>query len=121
MKADVQTVTLPGSAPPAQHHNESYIALVWRRLRRSWTGMMGLILVCLLMVMAIFADFFAPVDPKPTGVAFAPPQTISFTDQDGNFVWPRIYQVGEGPSSTRSPSSRSSGRTMTIRTTSASS
>ena len=36
--------------------------------------------------MAIFADFFAPIDPKLTGVAFAPPQTISFTDQDGNFV-----------------------------------
>ena len=57
--------------------------------------MIGLILVCLLMVMSIFADFFSPVDPKPTGVGFAPPQTISFTDQDGNFVWPRTYPVGE--------------------------
>ena len=96
MKADVQTVTLPGSAPPAQHHNETYLALVWRRLRRSWTGMTGLILVCLLMLMAIFAEFFSPVDPKLTGVAFAPPQTISITDQEGNLVWPRTYQVGEG-------------------------
>jgi peptide/nickel transport system permease protein len=96
MKADVQVMTLPGSAPPAQHHNETYLALVWRRLRRSWTGMTGLILVCLLLLMAVFAEFFSPVDPKLTGVAFAPPQTISITDQEGNLVWPRTYQVGEG-------------------------
>ncbi len=95
MKADVQTaIQVP--VPPAQHHNETYLALVWRRLRRSWTGMAGLILGCLLMLMTIFAEFFAPVDPKLTGVAFAPPQTISITDQEGNLVWPRTYQVGEG-------------------------
>ena len=29
--------------------NESYGALVWRRLRRSWSGMFGLILVGLLL------------------------------------------------------------------------
>jgi peptide/nickel transport system permease protein len=55
--------------PP--HGNESYIALVWRRLKRSWTGMMGLILVGLLIIMAVFADFFAPMDPKATDVGFA--------------------------------------------------
>jgi peptide/nickel transport system permease protein len=74
MKADVHTaIQVP--VPPAQHHNETYLALVWRRLRRSWTGMAGLILVCLLMLMAIFATVI---------------------DQEGNFVWPRTYQIGEG-------------------------
>ncbi|TCL72846.1 ABC transporter permease [Rhizobium sp. BK251] len=89
------------SAPPppheetvrhAPHGNESYMALVWRRLRRSWTGMMGLVLVGLLLLMAIFADFFAPMDPKATDVGFAPPQVMSFHDKDGNFVFqPRVY------------------------------
>ncbi|EPE94660.1 ABC transporter permease [Rhizobium grahamii] len=93
------------SAPPppheesvknAPHGNESYLSLVWRRLRRSWTGMMGLILVGLLLLMAVFADFFAPMDPKATDVGFAPPQMISFHDKDGNLTYPpRVYALGE--------------------------
>ena len=78
------------------HGNESYIALVWRRLRRSWTGMAGLILVVALLLMAIFADFFAPMDPKVTDVGFAPPQMMSFHDKDGNFVLrPRFYALAD--------------------------
>lgn len=76
--------------------NESYMALVWRRLRRSWTGLMGLVLVALLIVMAVFADFFAPMDPKATHVGFAPPQMISFHDKDGSLAFPpRVYALAE--------------------------
>lgn len=89
--------TLPLAVEPEEkHHHESYSALVWRRLKRSWTGLLGLILVCLLILMAVFADFLSPVDPKVTDVAFAQPQTISFRDKDGNFVFPpRSYPVRE--------------------------
>ncbi len=93
------------SAPPPPHEeavkavphaNESYMALVWRRLRRSWTGTIGLVLVALLLIMAIFAEFFAPMDPKATDVGFAPPQMMSFHDKDGNFVFqPRVYGLTE--------------------------
>lgn len=93
------------SAPPSSQeevvqntpeHNESYTALVWRRLKRSWTGVMGLILVALLITMAVFADFLAPMDPKATSVGFAPPQTISLRDKDGNFAFPpRVYALAE--------------------------
>ncbi|OED01502.1 MULTISPECIES: ABC transporter permease [unclassified Rhizobium] len=76
--------------------NESYLALVWRRLKRSWTGMGGLTLVVLLLLMAIFAEFIAPLDPKATDTGFAPPQVISFHDKDGNFVLrPRVYALAE--------------------------
>ncbi|HEX8044496.1 ABC transporter permease [Rhizobium sp.] len=76
--------------------NESYIALVWRRLKRSWTGMGGLILVILLLLMALFAEFISPDDPKATDTGFAPPQVISFHDKDGNFVFqPRVYALAE--------------------------
>lgn len=95
----MQTPPEPTSAAvaPAPHeHNESYTALVWRRLKRSWTGMLGLVLVIALLLMAVFADFLSPVDPKATDVGFAPPQTISFTDKDGNFTFrPRSYQIRE--------------------------
>jgi len=82
-------------ATNASHGHESYMALVWRRLRRSWTGMTGLVLVALLIVMAIFADFFAPMDPKATDVGFAPPQVMTFHDKDGNLVWPRVYALAD--------------------------
>ncbi|KSV91274.1 ABC transporter permease [Sinorhizobium sp. GL28] len=97
MTVEIET-TLPLVVEPKhEQHNESYQALVWRRLKRSWTGMLGLVLVGLLIFMAVFADFLSPVDPKATGVAFAPPQAISFADKDGNFVFPpRSYPLSEG-------------------------
>lgn len=58
--------------------SQSFAALVWRRLRRSVPGMVGLVLVCLLLFVSVFAYFFAPVDPKAQNVAFAPPDKVSF-------------------------------------------
>lgn len=58
--------------------SQTFAALVWRRLRRSVPGMVGLILVALLLFVSVFAYFFAPVDPKAQNVAFAPPDKISF-------------------------------------------
>lgn len=96
MTVEMQTAIPLAIEPKDERHNESYQALVWRRLKRSWTGMLGLILVGLLIFMAVFADFLSPVDPKATGVAFAPPQAISFSDRDGNFVFPpRSYPLRE--------------------------
>ena len=77
--------------------DESYRALVWRRLRRSFSGMLGLVLVCALLVMALFADFFAPLDPKASYVGFASPSEISFFDGEGNFsIIPKVYPIAEG-------------------------
>jgi peptide/nickel transport system permease protein len=81
---------------PRHGANETYVALVWRRFRRSLTGMIGLVLVVLLIVTAIFADFFAPMDPLETHASFTPPQAISFTDKDGSFSFrPRVYVLAE--------------------------
>ncbi|ANK89171.1 MULTISPECIES: ABC transporter permease [Rhizobium] len=93
--SDTPPTTEPAIKKPS-HGSESYLALVWRRLRRSWTGMIGLVLVGLLILMAVFADFFAPMDPKATDVGFAPPQVMSFHDKDGNFVFqPRVYALSD--------------------------
>ena len=93
--SDTPPTTEPAIKKPS-HGGESYLALVWRRLRRSWTGMAGLVLVGLLLLMAVFADFFAPMDPKATDVGFAPPQVMSFHDKDGNFVFqPRVYALSD--------------------------
>ena len=76
--------------------DQSYRVLVWRRLRRSVAGMTGLVLVALVLVMAVFADFVAPLDPHAVDASFTPPDTVTFFDGDGNFsIFPRIYPVVE--------------------------
>ncbi len=76
--------------------NETYAALVWRRFRRSTMGMIGLVLVVTLLVVSIFADFFAPMDPRATNLPFAPPDMIAFEDPDGNFsLLPYVYPIGD--------------------------
>jgi peptide/nickel transport system permease protein len=76
--------------------NENYFSLVWRKFRRSVTGMLGLILVGLLLFTAIFADFVAPVDPKQPNLSFASPDPISFyTKQNGYQLRPVTYAIKE--------------------------
>jgi peptide/nickel transport system permease protein len=76
--------------------DETYYALVWRRLKRSVVGMIGLVLVVMLLVMAVFADFFAPMDPKEQGTSFTPPDVIMFTAPDGSFTLiPKLYPIVE--------------------------
>lgn len=87
----------PGKINARFANGESYQALVWRRMRKSVMGMIGLTLVSLMIFVAIFADFFAPLDPKQPNIGFAPPDTISFTRPDGSFsLLPTVYPIAEG-------------------------
>ena len=96
--AELATPSPANAAATARfaHGNESYRALVWRRFRRSVMGMTGLILVTFLIVMAVFGDFFAPMDPKRQDIPFAPPDHISFEAPDGGFsLLPFVYPIIE--------------------------
>ena len=76
--------------------DEGYLALVWRRFRRSFVGMLGLVLVTGLILVSIFADFFAPMDPKLQTVSFQPPDTIAFQNSEGSFsLMPNIFPMVE--------------------------
>ncbi len=76
--------------------DEGYYALVWRRFRRSVVGMIGLVLVAGLLLMSVFADFFAPMDPKSQTLSFAPPDSIQFQSADGAFsLLPNVYPIVE--------------------------
>ena len=76
--------------------NQSYHVLVWRKFRRSFTGMLGLMLVASLLFISLFADFFAPVDPKHSDIGFAPPDKISFyTKANGYQLTPVAYPIVE--------------------------
>ncbi|HEY5364580.1 MAG TPA: hypothetical protein VIJ49_10300, partial [Aestuariivirga sp.] len=73
--------------------NEGYLLLAWRKFRRSITGMIGLTLVTLLLLMTIFADFVVPSDPKEPTLAFAPPDPISFFNKEGFTLRPQTFAV----------------------------
>ena len=75
--------------------SEGYLTLVWRKFRRSVMGMIGLTLVSLLFLTAVFADFVAPVDPKEPTLAFAPPDPIGFSNKDGFTFRPQTYAITE--------------------------
>ncbi len=86
-------------APPASSRfakNEGYATLVWRKLRRSITGMLGLALVALLLLSSIFADFMAPVEPKTPYIAYSPPDVVSFFTKDGFSLRPMTFPTTEG-------------------------
>ena len=87
---------IAASAKRFAQGNETYLALVWRRFRRSFMGMLGLVLVVMLLVMSVFADFFAPMDPKRAEIAFVPPDHIEFAGPDGSFsLIPYVYPIVE--------------------------
>lgn len=70
--------------------SQSYAALVWRRFRKSTSGMLGLTLVTLLLLTAFFADFVAPMDPNANTASFAPPDKLALTP------WPTAYAITQG-------------------------
>lgn len=74
--------------------NESYFQLVWRRFRRSTVSIIGGLMVVILAVLAIFADFFSPTSLYSIDLdkTFIPPQKIHFIDADGKFhPMPFVY------------------------------
>jgi peptide/nickel transport system permease protein len=85
------------SSPASSRYakNDSYTLLVWRKFRRSIMGMIGLVLVSLLILTALFADFVAPSDPKEPTLAFAPPDPVSFFTKDGFSLRPKTFAIIE--------------------------
>ena len=58
--------------------------------------MLGLVMVSLLLLTAVFAEFFAPMDPNQPTASFAPPDHLSFFTKDGFTLLPVAYSIVEG-------------------------
>jgi peptide/nickel transport system permease protein len=74
--------------------NEGYFQLVWRRFRRSTVSIVGGLMVLVLVILAVFADFFCPTSISGVNLpeAFTPPQKIHLIDHEGNFhLRPFVY------------------------------
>jgi peptide/nickel transport system permease protein len=89
-----QIDSIPQLSAEKEAHNESYFELVWRRFRRSRVSIVGGLMVLMLIVMAIFAEFFSPKSLYELDLhsSFIPPQKVHFIDAEGKFHWrPFVY------------------------------
>jgi peptide/nickel transport system permease protein len=74
--------------------NESYFDLIWRRFRRSPVSIIGALMVLMLVILAVFADFFSPTSISGIDLqaSFIPPQQVHFFDTEGKFhLRPFVY------------------------------
>jgi peptide/nickel transport system permease protein len=77
--------------------HEGYFELVWRRFRRSKASIFGAALVLILIMLALFAEFFSPNPIRGINLAasFIPPQRVHFFDEEGKFhLLPFAYNYG---------------------------
>ena len=80
----VQTAIIP---VPARARRESQFGLMWRRFKRHKLALVSLWVVALFYLVALIAEFLAPVDPSTYSAryTYAPPQGLHFfaTNEDG--------------------------------------
>ena len=65
---------------------------MWHRFKRHKVGMAGLIIFTVIMVLLVFAEFFAPYgESQTTRYASTPPQSIHIRGEDGKLHTPFVY------------------------------
>jgi peptide/nickel transport system permease protein len=71
---------------------ESYWSLVWRKYRRSGIAMLGSVIVTVLILLALFPEFFSTEDPVKLNMrhTYYPPQLIRLVDLDGKLRFPLV-------------------------------
>jgi peptide/nickel transport system permease protein len=94
------TLTAPTAKPidwtglESQVANESYFQLVTRRFTRSKISIIGILIVLMLALLSMFAEFFSPNELNRDNLkdAFIPPNQVHFFDDQGNFsMRPFVY------------------------------
>src|SRR5829696_5775865 len=74
---------------PKQVQIVSPSQLMWRRFRKHKLAVISVFIVALFYLIALFADFVAPMDPNKVNSkwTFMPPQSIHFV-HEGSWQWP---------------------------------
>ena len=70
--------------------------LIWRKFRRHRLATLSALVIIFLYSLAVFAEFYSVNDPHKRHVKYAkaPPQTVRFIDDEGNFhLNPFIYDM----------------------------
>lgn len=77
-------------------YSASQWRLVWRRFCKHRLALVSLGVLAVFYLLALFCEFLAPADPDKMSnlYKYAPPQPISFVDQNGHFTWrPGVYAL----------------------------
>jgi peptide/nickel transport system permease protein len=94
--AGAETLIADADAPASRTvKSQTYLRLVWRRFRRNTMGMTGAILVALLLLATIFADFLSPYSPvaRNPDAIYSPPQRLHFFAEDGFHFIPFTHPI----------------------------
>lgn len=75
----------------------SYWQLVRKRFQGNRTGMIGMIICCVIVCTAMFAPFLAPYTPatKDRTAIYTPPQLVRFISEDGGLTRPFVLGFAE--------------------------
>jgi peptide/nickel transport system permease protein len=87
---------MPDATTPTPVKGTTTLELTWRRFNRSPLAKLGGLVVLVLLVVTLFAPFFAPYDFNQTrlGMVYVPPQRVHFVDAEGNWhLRPFTYRL----------------------------
>jgi peptide/nickel transport system permease protein len=78
-----------------EYVSRSQWQMIWRAFRRHRLGNIGTVIVLILVVGAVFAEFIAPYDfaDQYNSYSFSPPTTLHFRSEDGFSLRPFVYKT----------------------------
>ena len=78
-----------------EHVSLSQGQMIWRAFRKHRLGNIGMVIVLILVVSAVFAEFVAPYDYKDqyNSYSFSPPSMLHFRGDDGFSLRPFVYKT----------------------------
>ncbi len=88
------TIAPTGAATADErYYSASQWRLMWWRFRKHRLAMASGVVIILLYLLALFAEFIAPYDPQAFSRlhAYVPPQTIRLIDHEGKLRLPFVY------------------------------
>jgi peptide/nickel transport system permease protein len=96
MAVDTMSTPTMVSTAQAKRSRESQFGLMWRRFKRHRLALVSLWIVGLFYLVALLAEFIAPVDPSDYSAryTYAPPQGLHFLAQGEDGSWqlgPFVY------------------------------
>jgi peptide/nickel transport system permease protein len=98
--AGAEALIADADAPASRAvRSQTYLRLVWRRFRRNTMGMAGAVLVALLLLATVFADFLSPYSPtaRNPDAIYSPPQPLHFFSSEGfhliPFTHPTVTEI----------------------------
>jgi peptide/nickel transport system permease protein len=86
--------TVDSAEQTERYYTATQTQLIWRKFKKHRLATVGMVILLLFILVAVFAEFIAPYTPtlRRTDRIYAPPQRVRFFDTDGTFsLRPFVY------------------------------